>query len=268
MKRKKLSNKTKGKILIITPILLLVCILIAVFISNLISDFDSDGFQKMVIVWQTSGFFANGYHWPVIILLSLWVGLLLMRFIFDNVFPAFHFFIGKPFKYLTIWCICRKNGYSCRFRRVPFVSLKGVEEIADIEVEMDGKKLFIHFVDIPFPVLRMFLLVNDREYHIHRSLPGELQPGIGVRHGPRRMDHKNYNEYAIPDFPPRDTEYHCLVLDHSYADAYFMNGEIMSIITGECIKGDLIVCRWKILKKRLQSNLHAHFDSLKHEEDY
>ena len=268
MKRKKLSNKTKGMLLIIIPILLFVSILIAIFVFNLISNFDPEGFRKLRLVWQINGFFENGYHWPIIILLSIWVGLLLMRFIIDNVLPGLHFFIGKPFKYFAIWCICRKNGYSCRFRRAPFVSLKGVEELADIEVQMGEKKLFIHFVDIPFPVLRMFLLVNDREYHIHRSLPGELLPGIGVRHGPRRMDYKNYSEYAIPEFPSRDKEYHCLVLDHSYADAFFMNGEIMSMITGECIKGNVIVCRWKVLRKRINNKLYAHFESLKHKEDY
>lgn len=264
MKKRKLSNKTKGKILISIPILLIVGILIGIFVSQ----FRFDVFWNLIIVRRINEFFDGGWHWAIIILLSIGVALVLLRFIIDNVLPMLHFFIAKPFKYFTIWCICRKNGYSCRFRRAPFVSLKGVEELADIEVQMGEKTLFIHFVDIPFPVLRMFLLVNDREYRIHRSLPGELQPGIGVRHGPRQMDHKNYSEYSIPEFPSRDTEYHCLVLDHSYADAYFMNGEIMSIITGECIKGNVIVCRWKVLRKRLKHELHAHFESLKHKEDY
>lgn len=268
MKRRKLSNKTKGKLLIVIPILLFVGILIAILVAVVIANFDPEGFRKVRMFWQMNGFFANGYHWGIIILLSIWAGLVLLRFIIDNVLPMLHFFIGKPLKYFTIWRICRKNGYSCHFRRAPFVSLKGVEALADIEVQMGERNLFIHFVDIPFPVLRMFLLVNDREYRIHKSLPGELQPGIGVRHGPRQMDHKNYSEYAIPEFPSRDTEYHCLVLDHSYADAYFMNGEIMSIITGECIKGNVIVCRWKVLAKRLKHELHAHFESLKHKEDY
>ena len=264
MKRKKLSNKAKGIILISVPALLFLGILIAIFFYN----FDFGAFWKYFIEPSINEFFDGGWHWAIIILLSIWVALLLLRFIIDNVLPALHFFIGKPFKYFTIWCICRKNGYSCCFRRAPFVSLKGVEALADIEVQTNEKKLFIHFVDIPFPVLRMFLLVNDREYHIHRSLPGELLPGIGVRHGPRRMDYKNYSEYAIPEFPPRDTEYHCLVLDHSYADAFFMSGDVMSMITGECIKGNVIVCRWKVLKKRIANELHAHIESLKHKEDY
>ncbi len=263
MKRRKLSNKAKGIIFISIPVLLIVGILLAIFFSR----FRFDVFWDVIIMPRINEFIDEGWHWAIIILVCVWIALWLMRFIIDNIIPMLHFFIGKPFRYLIIRRICRKNGYSCHFRRAPFVSLKGVEKCADIEIQMDEKSLFIHFVDIPFPVLRMFLLVNDREYHIHRSLPGELLPGTGVRHGPRQMDHKNYNVYSIPEFLPRDIEYHCLVLDHSYADAYFMNGQLMSVITGECASGNIIVCRWKVLKKRLNHELHAHLESLKHKEN-
>ena len=123
MKRKKLSNKTKGKLLIVIPILLFVGILIVTFVATLISNFDPEEFRKLRLFWQINGFFENGYHWPIIILLSIWVGLLLLRFIIDHVLPMLHFFIGKPFKYFAVWRICRKNGYSCHFRRLGGVEL-------------------------------------------------------------------------------------------------------------------------------------------------
>ena len=178
--------------------------------------------------------------------------------IIDHVIPVLCFFIGKPLKYFTIWRLCLKNGYSCHFRRAPFVSLRGVEECADVEIQMDEKKLFVHFIDVPFPVLRMFLLVNDREYRMHRSLPGKLiQVGRRARAGSREMDHNNYNEYSIPEFPPKGTEYHYLVIDPSYTTSFFMSYSAMCDITGECVSGNVTVCRWRSLQRRLKSNFYA-----------
>ena len=126
------------------------------------------------------------------------------------------------------------------------------------QIQMDEKKLFVHFIDVPFPVLRMFLLVNDREYRMHRSLPGKLiQVGRRARAGSREMDHNNYNEYVIPEFPQKGTEYHYLVIDPSYASSFFMSYSAMCDITGECVSGNVTVCRWRSLKRRLKSNFYA-----------
>ena len=263
MKRKKLSNKTKGKILISIPILLIVGILIGIFISQ----FRFDVFFDKVLPKITNDVLDRGLQWGIIILLGCFAFLFLLCLILDGIIPLLLFFVGRPLKYLAIWCTCRKKGYACRFSRAPFASLKGVDKCDDIEIQMDGKKLFLHFVDIPLPVLKIFVLLNDREYRMHLAIPGDLE-GFGIRRGPRKIDYKHYTAYSIPEFPSRDKEYHCLVLDLSYADAYFMKGQIMHSITGECTSGNVIVCRWKVLRKRLKHELHAHFESLKHKEDY
>ena len=139
MKRRKLSNKTKGKILITAAVLVPLAILLAVFISRFRFD----------IFWDTiRGAFEQGLeNGTIIVILSCIAcptALLLMIAIVDHVIPLFCFLIGKPLKYLKIWYLCLKNGYSCRFRRVPFVSLLGVEERADIEIQMNEKTLHIH----------------------------------------------------------------------------------------------------------------------------
>lgn len=253
MKRKKLSNKTKGKLLIGIPVFLIIGGLLSVFISQFRFD----------IFWDTiRGAFEQGLeNGKIIVILSCFAcptALILMIAIIDHIIPMLCFFVGKPLKYFKIWYLCLKNGYSCRFRRFPFVSLLGVEERADIEIQMNEKTLHIHFLDVPFPVLRMFLLVNDREYRMHNSVPGKiLVAGFGMRPGPREMDQNNYTEYFIPGFPAKGTEYHYLVIDPSYATSFFVNEKMMCDVVGECTSGNITVCRWKALKKRLKSNLYA-----------
>ena len=254
MKKRKLSNKTKGKILIGIPTLIIVGVLSVVLFSR----FDFDYFWNEFLKKTVDNAIGKGSHSVILSLIACPIIFLSMIAIIDHVIPVLCFFIGKPLKYFTIWRLCLKNGYSCHFRRAPFVSLRGVEECADVEIQMDEKKLFVHFIDVPFPVLRMFLLVNDREYRMHRSLPGKLiQVGRRARAGSREMDHNNYNEYSIPEFPPKGTEYHYLVIDPSYATSFFMSYSAMCDITGECVSGNVTVCRWRSLQRRLKSNFYA-----------
>lgn len=253
MKRRKLSNKTKGKLLIFSGILGVLGIFLIIFFSC----FNFKAFGYMIKSYFAAAI-ENGVHIVILTILLLWLILILMREFIDHVVPMLIFFIGKPFKYLAVWRICRKKGYACRFRRAPFVSLKGIENCPDIEVQMGEKKVCIHFVDVPFPVLRMFFLINDREYRMHRSVPGKFrQIGFSVRPGEREMDKDHYDAYEIPEFPPKGAEVHYLVIDLSCADAFFIDHKSMFSVTGECTVGNVVTCKWKILKKRIKDDLYA-----------
>ena len=265
MKRKKLSNKAKGKIIIIASVSVLLFLLLLPFILR----YDFDAFWYMFRAYINKAI-ENGAHILLLLLIACPLVLLLMRAFIDHVIPMLFFFISKPFKYLTVWRICRQNGYSCRFRRAPFVSLGGVGEHGDIEIQMDEKTLHVHFIDIPFPISKMFLLFNDREYRIHKTIVGKIKrdgvigrgPNMSgqkvgvIRSGAIEMDEANFDAYVIPEFPPKGTEYHYLVIDPSYADAYFISDKTMLTVTGECLSGNLILCKWKILKKRLKNKLY------------
>ena len=277
MKRRKLSNKAKGKILILSAILVPTAILLAVFLSRLDFDYFRNEFLKKTI----DNAVENGLHIVALSVIVCPVILLSMIAIINHVIPVLCFFIGKPLKYFTIWRLCLKNRYACHFHRAPWLSLRGVEERADVEIQMDEKTLHVHFIDIPSPISKMFLLFNDREYRIHKTIVGKIKRD-GVVRGPNmsgqkvgimrsaaiEMDEANYDAYVIPKFPPKGTQYHYLVIDPSYADAYFISDKKMLTVSGECTVGNLTVCKWKILKKRLKHELHAHFESLGRKEDY
>ena len=176
----------------------------------------------------------------------------------NQILPMLGFFISKPLAYLSIWFTCLRKKYSFRLHRVPLASLGGVSEKSDIEIQTKNKTLHIHFIDIPFPYLRIFLLVNDREYRMHRADSGELR-GFGgfIRPNNREMNPKKYTIYNIPEFPKSETECHYLVISPSYANAFFIGDRVMQSVIGECTSGNVTVCKLKVLKRRLNNKIFA-----------
>jgi hypothetical protein len=102
--------------------------------------------------------------------------------------------------------------------------------------------------------------VNDREYRIHRAVPGKLRSTAGfiVHPGEHEMDPHNYTIYTMPELISSETEKHYLVISPSYANVYFIEDKKMLSITGECTSGNITVCRMKVLKRHLKSKLHSH----------
>ena len=258
MKRKKLSNKTKGKIIIISTISLIIAFVVGVIFSRYVSimyggwDNYIDGWKKYFRIR-----FEAGAHLPFLTVAAVMGGFLLLIIFVNQILPMLGFFISKPLAYLSIWCICLKKRYSFRLHRIPFASLGGVSEKSDIEIKTKDKTLHIHFIDMPFPFLRIFLLVSDREYRMHRSDPGKLR-GFGgfISPGGREMDPKKYTVYTMPEFPKNETESHYLVISPSYANAFFIGDRLMQSVTGECISGNVTVCKLKVLKKRLNNKVY------------
>ena len=259
MKRKKLSNRTKGKIIIISTISLIIALVAGVIFSRYVSimyggwDNYIDGWKKYIRIRIEAG-----AHLPFLTVAAVIGGFALLVIFVNQILPMLCFFIGKPLAYLSIWFTCLRKKYSFRLHRVPFASLGGVSEKSDIEIQTKNKTLHIHFIDIPFPYLRIFLLVNDREYRMHRADSGELR-GFGgfIRPNNREMNPKKYTIYSIPEFPKSETECHYLVISPSYANAFFIDDKLMRSVTGECTSGNVTVCKLKVLKRRLKNALYA-----------
>lgn len=262
MKRKKLSNKTKGKIIIISTISLIIALVAGIIFSRYVSimyggwdnyiEGNRKQFSIFVMLAEHGGLLT--VFGPIIVI----GGFVLLVIFVNQILPMLCFFISKPLTYLSIWFICLKKGYSCRLNRIPLASLGGVIEKSDIEIQTKDKTLHIHFIDIPFPFLRIFLLVNDREYRMHNSDPGHLR-GFGGFISPnnREMNPKKYTIYSIPEFPKSETECHYLVISPSYANAFFIGDRVMQSVIGECTSGNVTVCKLKVLKKRLNNKIFA-----------
>ena len=258
MKSKKLSNKTKGKIIIISTISLIIALVVGGIFSRYISIMGGfDNYVSYLKKWFSIFVEYDGLKvifGPIIVI----GGFALLVIFVNQILPMLGFFISKPLTYLSIWCICLKKRYSCRLNRIPLASLTGVAERSDIEIQTKNKTLHIHFIDIPFPYLKIFLLVNDREYRMHRADSGELR-GFGgfIRPNNREMNPKKYTIYSIPEFPKSEIECHYLVISPSYANAFFIGDRVMQSVTGECTSGNVTVCKLKVLKKRLKNELYT-----------
>lgn len=254
MKKRKRSNLSVKKYIVIAAVIALFSLLLALFIKVIASAL------SRVVSERTLRIFLELCHENGVLETFLTILLVMSAFLFliafiNQILPMLGFFFGKPLEYFSLWRICRKNGYSFRVHRVPFASLRGVSEKSDIEIKMGEKTLYIHFIDIPFPFLRMLLLVNDREYRMHRAVPGKLRSTAGfiVHPGEHEMDPHNYTIYTMPELISSETEKHYLVISPSYAYAFFIENRKMLPITGECESGNVTACRVKILKKRLKN---------------
>ena len=259
MKSKKLSNKTKGKIIIISAISLIIALVAGVIFSRYVSIMYG-GWDNYIDGWKKYIRFRieAGAHLPFLTVAAVMGGFALLVIFVNQILPMLCFFIGKPLTYLSIWFTCLRKKYSFRLHRVPLASLGGVSEKSDIEIQTKNKTIHIHFIDIPFPYLRIFLLVNDREYRMHRADSGELR-GFGgfIRPNNREMNPKKYTIYSIPEFPKSETECHYLVISPSYANAFFIGDRVMQSVTGECTSGNVTVCKLKVLKRRLNNTLYS-----------
>ena len=259
MKRKKLSNRTHGKIIIISTISLIIALVAGVIFSRYVSimyggwDNYIDGWKKYIRIRIEAG-----AHLPLLTVAAVMGGFALLVIFVNQILPVLVFFISKPLAYLSIWFTCLRKKYSFRLHRVPLASLGGVSEKSDIEIQTKNKTLHIHFIDIPFPYLRIFLLVNDREYRMHRADSGELR-GFGgfIRPNNREMNPQKYTICSIPEFPKSETECHYLVISPSYANAFFIGDRVMQSVTGECTSGNVTVCKLKVLKRRLNNTLYS-----------
>lgn len=258
MKKKKLSDRQKGKIIVISTISLIIALVAGFIFSRYVSIMGGwDNYVSYLKKWFSIFVEYDGLKvifGPIIVI----GGFVLFVIFVNQIVPMLCFFISKPLTYLSIWFICLEKGYSCRLHRIPLASLGGVIEKSDIEIQTKNKTLHIHFIDIPFPYLRVFLLVNDREYRMHKADAGELR-GFGgfIRPNNREMNPKKYTIYTMPEFPKSETECHYLVISPSYANAFFIGDRVMQSVTGECISGNVTVCKLKVLKRRLNNKIFA-----------
>ena len=264
MKKRKRSNLSVKKYIVIAAVIALFSLLLAFFIKVIASAL------SRVVSERTLRIFLELCHENGVLETFLTILLVMSAFLFliafiNQILPMLGFFFGKPLTYFSLWRICRKNGYSFRLHRVPFASLGGVSEKSDIEIKMGEKTIHVHFIDIPFPFLRMLLLVNDREYRMHRAVPGKLRSTAGfiVHPGEHEMDHHNYTIYTMPELISSETEKHYLVISPSYAYAFFIENRKMLPITGECESGNVTACRVKILKKRLKNESSTPMEQIK-----
>lgn len=256
MKRKKLSNKTKRK-LIITAVIIGVIALVAGFIFarliSIIGGFDNyvDSMEKWFSLYKESDTYQM-----LLVIIAILIVLASIILLLTIVLPLLGFFFVRLLAYFKIWQLCRKNGHSYRFHRAPFASLLGVKRGSHIEIGINQKTLHVHFVGVPFPWFRTFLLMNDREYRMHKSVRDKKKGFLeGRLPREREIVEDMFNTYSIPEFPPKGTEYHYLVVDPSYAVAKFTKDSVVLNVIDECAIGNITVCNLNTLKKRLNNEI-------------
>ena len=109
MKRKKLSNKTKGKLIIVAVIVSVIALVAGFIFARLISiigGFDNyvDSLEKWFSLYKDS----DSYR-MLLVVIAILILLALTILLMTIVLPLFGFFFGRLFAYFKICQLCRKN---------------------------------------------------------------------------------------------------------------------------------------------------------------
>ena len=207
-------------------------------------------------------------HWWILgIVLVLIVFALLIMF----ALPFLLYVLVKISTYASLLIVCLKEKHSCKLSRLPFASIGGVSEKADIEVKMSNNKIFVHFVDVPLGFRKTLTFLDENNYQVLQSTPGGVKrigggpPGGKFSGGQttaffgkdREATDTNKKCRSIPDFSINVNEFHYLIVTPGYVNANVVVGNGTNEISAETAVGKITVCKYKTLKKRLKNQLYT-----------
>ena len=189
---------------------------------------------------------------------------------FRVVFPFLVLIFSQCRCYFTLWLICLRHGHTYKISRAPLRSLAGVGEKPDITIGMGEKTLQIHFIDIPFATRRVVTLLNRKEYYIRPTnvyRVGSIvfrEENRFFRRDKYRKRRKNNNTSRdiikqIPTFSAGPAEYHVMVILPGYATMYVTHDMEQIGVGGETWYEDIMLCRAKVLKRRLRGEMRTSF---------
>ena len=196
--------------------------------------------------------------------------ILVLLIIYYVIFPFLALLFSKCKCYFTLWLTCLRRRYTFKICRLPFLSLACVGEKPDITIGMGETTLHIHFIDIHFATRRIVTLLNREEYYIRPTNVYRVGPivfreeNMFFRRDKYRKRRKNNNASRtiikqIPTFSAGSSEYHVMVILPGYATMYVTHGMEKIGVGGETWYEDIMLCRAKVLKRRLRGEMRTPF---------
>lgn len=203
-------------------------------------------------------------HIIIFVFLAGLVGIALIIAALNVLFPLILYFLGKIKTRIDIRAICKRNQYLYK------ANPKSKEHSdADIEIRTKDKILYIHFIGMSLPLMRVLAFSSDREYKIFSTSRGNIvKLGGGaaanmpsqratVFQETERSISEKFKSYAIPEFSPKNPRFHIFVVEPDFARVKYASGNELLDVSAEVAVGNIIVCKAKTLKKRLRGELHS-----------
>ena len=255
-------NKKFFKWLAILSALTLLFFIVLIICASI----SKEGIREMISIWK-----ANHVFEIYLIILLGFIGYLLLMPLLEIGVPFLAFALGKIGFYFSLFFLCLRKGYKIRYGRAPFASLRGIREKADIQIRLRDQTFYLHFVDVPLPLLRIIDFTNDGEYRVYPTVRGKVKRlggGLGGANmsgqrtmalwgSEREISKKQYWQCEIPAFPTNEGEFHFLVVNPGFANAKYTGDHQSLDISAEIPMGNIIVCRAKTVKKRVSGKLHS-----------
>ena len=238
-----------------------------------------------VLEFLSIGFNGVGFFTSLYVILPLWwpvflehipiyrqyaifmAALVALVLLYCTVVPFLVLFFSKCNCYFSLWYACRRRHYPFKICRFPFRSLAGVRETPDIKIEMGENTLYVHFMDIHYASRRLITFSSEKEYLLHPiDFESMVFRGkkISFRQEGYRLRRKKYPQRPekikqLPEFSRTPSEYHVLVLMPGSVTAQVAENRELVGVGGETWYRGLMICRARVLKRRLRGELLTPF---------
>ncbi len=219
---------------------------------------------------QIKGLMGNGAFW---VTMGIVVGILAACVVaYLWLIPILIYFFKKAYVYMSLACICLFRKYKFRMRRIPFASLGGLRDRADITVTTSEGTLHIHFLDFIVSHRRALTIPDAETYVITPTTVGKVSklggsaPGTKMNRSFRGSAVLRVTGHTLSD---RDrsrplpapsgelTEHHILLVPSMPVEARVHQDGVLIPLSGGVRVGAMTYYSVDQLKKGLKGKLHG-----------
>jgi len=160
------TSKKFLKILFITLIIFVIAIILCITFMPFVLRF---------VINSIIIFTSKDFWWRIFKFLLFAVIFFTLIHLLKNLFSVLSYFFGKMFIYIKLIIICLIKRNKIIVKRLPFLSLFGLNKSGDIKIISKQHTYCLHFVDIILKYSRELTILNDDSYAVSKVLPDQLR---------------------------------------------------------------------------------------------
>lgn len=158
-------------------------------------------------------------YWRTLIVFALLACAVVLFIIY--LWPIVRYLCHKIFIYSSIRKACKSNKYKFKAIRMPFASVKGLQNSEDIRITTYKETYAVHFIDLLYPS-RSGITVKDNEYWITQKSTKK-----------KSAETKEFKHRLIPDFSSSKDVKHVFLVQSSKCETRIFRGTGYEILMND-----------------------------------